>query len=145
MKIADIDFYLVEIPRGVEYPPVRSLVVRLASDQGVEGWGEAASDWRPAELAGRRSALLPALVGTTVFNIAELAASDALATPELRAAVEMAQWDLLGRVVKQPLSHLWGGMYRQRIPLAVRLPMLPQPAIAAFARTGELRISRAES
>lgn len=134
MKITDVEFYLVEIPRGDEYAPVRSLIVRLSSDQGFEGWGETTSDWRPTELEGRRSALLPALVGHTIFNIAELAVSDALATPELRTAVEMAQWDLLGRALKQPLNHLWGGMYRQRIPLVVRLPSLQQPALAAFAR-----------
>lgn len=134
MKIADVEFHLVEIPRGATSPPVRSLVVRLSTDQGHEGWGEGALDWRPGELAARRSALLPALVGHSVFNVAELAASDALATSELRAAIEMAHWDLLGRVLQQPLCHLWGGVYRQRIPLVVRLPALPAVALPEFAR-----------
>lgn len=134
MKIADIEFYLVEVPRGATAPPVRSLVAKLTSDQGVEGWGEGGLDWRPAELVARRAALLPALVGHSLFNIAELAASDALASNELRALIEMAHWDLLGRVLNQPLSHLWGGMYRQRIPQVVRLPTLPASTLPAFAR-----------
>lgn len=134
MKIADVEFHVVEIPRGATSPPVRSLIVRLSTDQGHEGWGEGGLDWRPNELAARRQALLPALVGHSVFNVAELAASDALATNELRAAIEMAHWDLLGRVLKQPLCHLWGGIYRQRIPLVVRLPALPAAALPEFAR-----------
>lgn len=134
MKIADAEFFLVEIPRGAAASPVRSLLVRLTSDQGIEGWGEAGSRWRAAELDARRAALAPGLVGRSVFNVAELTASDALDGNELRAAVEMAHWDLLGRALKQPLCHLWGGAYRQRIPLAVRLPALPLGALPACAR-----------
>ena len=37
------------------------------------------------------------------------------------AAVEMAMWDALGQVSGQPLHALWGGLFRQRVPVAAYL------------------------
>ena len=37
------------------------------------------------------------------------------------AAVEMAMWDAQGRILGQPLSSLWGGVYRQRVEVAAYL------------------------
>jgi L-alanine-DL-glutamate epimerase-like enolase superfamily enzyme len=50
-----------------------------------------------------------------------LHAIDALSPPPLRAAVEMAVWDLLGHVLRQPLCNLLGGYYRRRVPIAMQL------------------------
>src|SRR5208283_5752037 len=97
------------------------LLVRLTTASGLEGWGEAGLGWRPAELAARRDALRAVLAGRSVYDIEELHALDALSPAPLRAAVEMAVWDLLGRVLRQPLCNLLGGYYRRRIPVSVRL------------------------
>ncbi len=121
MRIADLEFHLVEVPRSGQLPPVRSLLVRLSTDDGREGWGEGAVSWRPSELLPRREFLLPALAGRSIFDTQELHAVEALASPPLRAAIEMACWDLVGKVTGQPLCRLWGGEYRQRIPVAARL------------------------
>ena len=37
------------------------------------------------------------------------------------AAVEMAMWDAQGRLLGQPLSSLWGGVYRQQVEVAAYL------------------------
>jgi len=37
------------------------------------------------------------------------------------AAVEMAMWDALGHVSGQPLHTLWGGLYRDRVPVSAYL------------------------
>jgi L-alanine-DL-glutamate epimerase-like enolase superfamily enzyme len=147
MKIADLEFLLVEILQPPPLAPVRSLLVRLATDDGTEGWGEAPSSfppsplaeegpapmvrgvrgrcaglaWRPSELGPRRDALLPVLAGRNVFDIEELHTLEALSHPALRAGLETACWDVLGRATGQPLCRLWGGEYRRRIPLAARL------------------------
>jgi glucarate dehydratase len=126
MRIADLEFQLVEVPRPAsgypgQLPPVRSLLVRLCTDDGREGWGEGAVAWRPSELLPRREFLLPVLAGRSIFDTEELHAVEALASPPLRAAVEMACWDLVGKIAGQPLCRLWGGEYRQRIPVAARL------------------------
>ncbi len=134
MRISDLEFFLVEPRRRGSEPPPRSLLVRLATASGEEGWGEARSSWRPAELSARRDALLPLLAGRSIFDIEELVELDPLASAPLRCAVEMACWDLVGRAARQPLCHLWGGEYRSRIPLAVRLPQRAEQRTAQMAR-----------
>ncbi|NLF07137.1 MAG: mandelate racemase/muconate lactonizing enzyme family protein [Pirellulaceae bacterium] len=121
MKIHELELFLIESDRcdGPDRP--RSLLVRMRTASGLEGWGESAFVWRPDELAARRDSLLAALSGRSVFDIEELHLLDALWPPPIRAAVEMAAWDLLGRVLRQPLCNLLGGFYRRRIPVSVRL------------------------
>jgi L-alanine-DL-glutamate epimerase-like enolase superfamily enzyme len=121
MVISDLEFYLVEIGCVGHGEPVRSLLVRLSTDTGLKGWGEAKIAWRPTELAARRDWLLPILTGRSIFDIEELLSLEAMRHAPLRCAVEMASWDLVGRAVRQPVCHLFGGGYRKRIPLAVRL------------------------
>lgn len=130
MKISDIEFFLVDAAGAAE----RSLVVRLCVASGVEGWGEAPSRWRSGELAARRDALLPTLADRSVFDIEELCELDALADSRLRLAVEMASWDTIGRICRQPLCRLWGGEYRVRTPLAIRLPRREVKQTAQQAR-----------
>jgi L-alanine-DL-glutamate epimerase-like enolase superfamily enzyme len=134
MKISDLEFFLVEPRRRGGELSHRSLLVRLATASGEEGWGEARSAWRPTELSARRDALLPGLAGRSVFDVEELLELDALAFAPLRCAVEMACWDLVGRAARQPLCHLFGGEYRARIPLAVRLPRRGEQRTSQMAR-----------
>lgn len=134
MKIADLEFYLVRLPRSGPHPPLESLLVRLVADSGHEGWGEAALRWRSWELAARRDALISSLVGRSVFDVEELLRLDCMSSAALRSALEMASWDLVARVARQPLCHLCGGYYRQRVPLAARLAAGPSEAVANAAR-----------
>ncbi|MBN2024626.1 MAG: hypothetical protein JW809_17750 [Pirellulales bacterium] len=133
-RITDVEFFLVELPCDAGLGAARCWLVRLASDAGLEGWGEARLDWRPAELAARRDSLAPVLAARSVFDVEELLRLDAIREPALRSAVETACWDLIGRTTGQPLCHLWGGHYRRRIPLAVHLPNGPAPEVAQVAR-----------
>ena len=134
MEINDLDFYLVEIEHTESQRPVRSLLVRLETDFGLVGWGESAVGWRPAELVPRSDAMLATLAGRSIFDVEELHTLEVLADPALRCAVEMAYWDLLGRSVGQPLCRLFGGEYRRRIPLAVRLTATSGGPIGQVAR-----------
>ena len=92
MKIHELELFLIESDRcdGPDRP--RSLLVRMRTASGLEGWGESAFVWRPDELAARRDSLLAALSGRSVFDIEELHSLDALWPPPIRAAVEMAAW-----------------------------------------------------
>jgi L-alanine-DL-glutamate epimerase-like enolase superfamily enzyme len=134
MTISDLEFYLVEIACYGREAPLRSVLVRLATDSGLEGWGEGQLGWRASELAPRRDALLPVLAGRSVFDVEELLEQDALQPHPVRSAVEMACWDLVGKLTRQPLCHLFGGAYRQRIPVAVRLAGAQGSQIAPLAR-----------
>ncbi|HVU89739.1 MAG TPA: enolase C-terminal domain-like protein [Pirellulales bacterium] len=135
MKIADLDFYLLD-PHTARHEPTNSaehsLLLRLTTATGQEGWGEARVPWRASELAPRRERILPVLAGHTVADIEELLAIDAIVPSGLQAAVEMACWDLMARSARLPLYKMWGGEYRPRVPLGVRLP------VAALERTVEL-------
>lgn len=134
VAINDLDLFVVELECGGLEAPVRSMLVRVASDSGEEGWGECPPGWRPDELDARRDALLAALAGRSVFDTEELLSLEALATPALRCALEMAAWDLIGKAVRQPACNLFGGRYRRRVPLAARLPDLPAAQAAKLAR-----------
>lgn len=134
MTISDLEFYLVEIGCDWQQAPLTSLLVRLATAAGLEGWGEAQLGWRASELGPRRDALLPIMAGRSVFDVEELLELEALDAAPLRSAVEMACWDLVGRAAGQPLYRLLGGGYRQRIPVAVRLAGDSSSQTAQLAR-----------
>jgi L-alanine-DL-glutamate epimerase-like enolase superfamily enzyme len=133
MLIADLEFALIEAPAR-QGPAVRSLIVRLLTDTGIEGWGESTAIWRVGELVARRDLVLPLLADRNVFDVEELLTLDVLASAPLRSAIEMACWDAIGRQLKQPLFRLWGGLYRPRIPVAARLPLDSPEGTARFAR-----------
>jgi L-alanine-DL-glutamate epimerase-like enolase superfamily enzyme len=132
--IVDVEFFLVEIGCEGREPPIRSLLVRLVGNRGLEGWGETSTTWTAMELPGRRDVLLSVLGGRSIFEIEDLLALPALRMASLRSAVEMACWDLIGRTVRQPLCHLFGGGYRSRVPLAIRLTGTSLREIATQAR-----------
>jgi L-alanine-DL-glutamate epimerase-like enolase superfamily enzyme len=121
MKIHDLEFFLAAVPQGDSNSPTQSLLVRITTASGLEGWGESSLGWRIGELAPRREALLAVLAGRSVFDIEELHTLEVLSPAPLRSAVEMAVWDLLGRVLRQPLCNLLGGYYRRRVPVSIRL------------------------
>ena len=134
MKINDLEFFFVQLQCETRPTPIRCLLVRLVTDTGVEGWGESRLAWRPGELAARREAILGVLSGRSIFDVEELLALEVLGEPSLRSAVETACWDLIGRTLGQPLCHLFGGGYRQRIPVAVRIPVGSPRQVADLAR-----------
>ncbi len=145
MKINDLEFFLVELECEISSQPIRRLLTRLTTDSGVLGWGESSSKWRPEELPARREALLPVLAGRNVFDIEELLRLDELSEPGprcgtelfcgsgLSCGIEMACWDALGRSLGRPLAHLFGGEYRRRIPLTIRLGQGPADLVAQVA------------
>jgi L-alanine-DL-glutamate epimerase-like enolase superfamily enzyme len=121
MKINDLELYLVDIGQTDSGETAHSLLVRVSTTAGLEGWGESGLHWRAAELSARRDALLAVLAGRSVYDIEELHTLEALQSAPLRSAVEMAMWDLTGRRLKQPLCNLFGGYFRRRVPVSIRL------------------------
>lgn len=134
MILSELELHLVEIGTAAANPPVRNLVVRLATANGREGWGETSIEWQAEELPARRDALFRVLAGRSVFEIEDLLGLSALRHTPLRAAVEMACWDLVGRLAGQPLCHLFGGNYRRRIPVSVRVAGPTPRRVAELAR-----------
>jgi L-alanine-DL-glutamate epimerase-like enolase superfamily enzyme len=134
MKINDLELYQVAVGQADSGEAAHSLLVRVSTTAGLEGWGESHLHWRSAELSARRDALLAVLAGRDVYDVEELHSLEALRAAPLRSAVEMAVWDLMGRRLKQPLCNLFGGYFRRRVPVSIRLASRRPEQTAYVAR-----------
>ncbi|MBI2215777.1 MAG: hypothetical protein HYU51_00635 [Candidatus Rokubacteria bacterium] len=136
MKIADVRVVLADIPvkrpHAMSFTTLRAVnfvLVRLTTDDGVVGWGEAACLGGPTwseESAESVAATIeryiaPWLVGRDAAGIEALRIEmtrRVQGNPFARAAVEMALWDLNGRALGVPVHRLLGGRVRDRVPLS---------------------------
>lgn len=105
------------------------VIVRIATDAGIVGWGEAAP-W--AVFTGTAEAnaqaihvyFRPLLIGADpgrVTTIMEALDHAAVGHGEAKAAVEMALLDILGQRLGAPIHALLGGAVREAIPLSVSI------------------------
>ena len=106
-------------------PDAHHVVVKVDA-AGLTGLGEAPTErwWTGEDAASARNAieryLAPSVVGTPVGprDAARRMGSALAGNPYAKAAVEMAMWDLVGKVAGLPLHALLGGGYPR--PLAVK-------------------------
>ena len=131
--------YVMSSGRVVNVLP--STVVRITTRAAPRGSGSRArSGGRtcPGSAKGARAALrelAPALIGVDAANLAAVgAAMDATLRGHeyAKSAVDVACWDILGRVADQPVSILLGGALQTELPLYVAVPLGPPEAMAAF-------------
>jgi cis-L-3-hydroxyproline dehydratase len=120
-----------------------STVVRVQTESGVVGWGETCplgSTYLPSSGEGARAALkliAPALPGVDATNLGAVwAAMDgALRGHEYaKAAVDIACWDMLGRIANVPVSTLLGGVMADDFPLYVAIPLGPVDEVVRQVR-----------
>jgi L-alanine-DL-glutamate epimerase-like enolase superfamily enzyme len=135
MKITRIIAYQVDLPLhegsykwsgGKSVAVFDSTVVAIETDAGITGWGEVCP-LGPAYLAayanGVRSGLAemaPRLLGESPLELARLnQRMDAALKghPYVKSAVDMACWDILGKVSGQPVCVLLGGRYGEDVVL----------------------------
>ena len=105
----------------------QTLLVKVTTDQGLVGWGEAHAPAAPAVHAKVITDLLaPILIGQDARRIGPLW-DKMYSSQRLRgyatgfftesiAGVDIALWDILGKFVGVPLYQLLGGKYRDSIP-----------------------------
>lgn len=145
MKIAGVETFLVEVPQKYPIAPyqsryrpqssTRSLLVRIEADDGTLGWGETPQRYLGEQLTGREGLLLGRqLVGRDPTAITALYADAGLDGDYLQSAVEMAMWDILGKICRQPLYRLLGGACRREIELAACMGIRPPAEAAEIAR-----------
>lgn len=120
MKITAVKSYAV-------HPGWRKnlIFVKVETDAGIHGWGEAYSQYdRDTAVMAQLSALGPYLVGRSPFDIkhfTQFAFDDYAArrgSVELFCAIsgiEQAMWDIVGKATQQPVYNLLGGKYREKI------------------------------
>jgi muconate cycloisomerase len=152
VKIADVRVIVADIP--VRRPHTMSFTtleavnfafVRIATTDGIVGWGEAAclggptwSEESSESVAATISRYIaPWLVGfdaTSIEAARREMARRVQGNPFARAAVEMALWDLNGRALGVPVHRLLGGRVRDRVPLSWSLAVADGDAEIEEAR-----------
>jgi muconate cycloisomerase len=134
MRIVAIDAYPLILPVAEIYggaagtlEDCRSLIVRVETADGLEGWGEA-TQGRPGNTYETletmeimvRNYFAPALVGGDLEEtgaLLERLHQVRSGHPLAKAALETALYDALGKWYKVPLYRLLGGPYRTTIEL----------------------------
>jgi L-alanine-DL-glutamate epimerase-like enolase superfamily enzyme len=134
MKIVGIDTYPLILPVAEIYggaagtlEDCRSLVVRVETENGIEGWGEA-TQGRPGNTYETletmeimvRKYFAPALMGMNLEEtgmVLQTLHQIRYGHPLAKAALETALFDALGKWYRVPLYRLLGGPYRREIEL----------------------------
>jgi muconate cycloisomerase len=148
MRVTEVDPIVVAVPlkvpvRGVHgtVTTQRSVLVRVATADGVEGWGnvdpvDGYSTVSANDVASTIHRLAPALLGTDALNAQRaLVAMDGVVEGKLeaKAAVEMALLDLAGRALGVPVTTLLGGRLRDEVHFNAWIGTVPPDQAAREA------------
>jgi L-alanine-DL-glutamate epimerase-like enolase superfamily enzyme len=150
MIVASIEIIPVRLPLRepfvvayASYPDTLSVLVRIRTRDGAEGWGEATPDpnltgetWGGTTETLRRD-LAPALIGCDARNReAALHALDARVegAPAAKAALDIALHDLVARAAELPLWQLLGGRAREALQISRVISMGEPTTMAATAQ-----------
>jgi muconate cycloisomerase len=149
MRITAVEPILVDVPLRERVHGVhgitavqRSVLVRVETDAGTEGWGNVDptpgySAVSAARVHATIAALAPALIGADPFNIhaALLRMDRAVAeASEAKAAVEMALVDLKAHALDLPVHSLLGGQVKDVVTLNAWIGTVSPGQAAAEAR-----------
>jgi muconate cycloisomerase len=108
---------------------IRNVLVKLETEDGIHGWGEA-SPWpaftgtAEATAAALEVYLRPLVIGGRAGHVTRIMAqADRALTghSDAKAALEMALYDLMGRELGVSVTDLLGGRHRDTIPLSVSI------------------------
>jgi L-alanine-DL-glutamate epimerase-like enolase superfamily enzyme len=135
MRITRILAYQVDLPLaegsykwsgGKSVEVFDSTVVRLETDAGIVGHGEACPlgpAYLPSYAAGVRAGLAelaPHLIGadpTQLGPLNRLMEQHLKGHPYVKSAIDVAAWDILGQAAGQPLATLLGGRHGESVEL----------------------------
>jgi L-alanine-DL-glutamate epimerase-like enolase superfamily enzyme len=150
MIVASVEIIPVRLPLRepfvvayASYPDTLSVLVRIRTRDGMEGWGEATPDpnvtgetWGGTTETLRRD-LAPALIGRDARN--REAALSALGArvegaPAAKAALDIALHDLVARAAGLPLWQLLGGRARDALQISRVISMGEPTAMATAAK-----------
>ena len=149
MQITGINAYRVELPLhegsykwsgGNRVDVFDSTVVEVRTDADVTGWGEVCPlgpAYLPAYAAGARTGiaeLAPQLLGLDPRELLVVNRRMDQAMrghPYEKSAIDMACWDVLGKVSGQPVAVLLGGLFGDDFPLYRAISQEVPEAMAA--------------
>ncbi len=140
MKITSVDVWVVNLP--LTNPLTSSFetkigetrtVVRLRTDTGAEGWGETMWGRPVAELTRKLGA---DMIGTSPFALEAFHRRQHM-VPFFHgylgyaalAGLDVACWDLIGRVTGQSVTDLLGGAVRTVVPITALITRADAPGV----------------
>ncbi len=97
--------------------------VKLSTDEGLTGWGEATLEWHTRAVAGALQDLEPFILGQDPTRIEHLYQAmyrhpffrGGIVGMSAVSGIEMACWDVLGKSLGLPVYRLLGGRVRDRV------------------------------
>ncbi|MDQ0272828.1 mandelate racemase/muconate lactonizing enzyme family protein [Cytobacillus purgationiresistens] len=133
MKITSMSLYAIRLPLHQPfiisyhtYHDMPSIIVKLETDEGVVGYGEAVPDehvtgetWE-STFHLLKNTLGPAIIGENplqIEKIHEKMNKVAYGVPAAKAALDIACFDLIGKKLNQPVYQLIGGRYHEEFPI----------------------------
>tara|TARA_R110002072_G_scaffold94336_7_gene208522 strand:+ start:8004 stop:9107 length:1104 start_codon:yes stop_codon:yes gene_type:complete len=153
MKITRLTLWNVPLTSHVAYhmaggktcATVDSVVLRVDTDDGLSGWGEVCPipHYLPAYADGVRPALeylAPVLIGgDPVGPEALMSRADAWLQghPYAKSALDLALWDITGKVAELPLYALLGGRQAVDMPLYHSITCAAPEEMARIARDAQ--------
>lgn len=126
---------------GRDIAALDSTVVVLSASDGTQGFGETCplgSSYLPAFASGARAGLrelAPAVLGADACNPSGLSSRlDSALAGHLyaKSAIEIAAFDLFGRLSGVPVAGLLGGVRSPQFPLYVAVPLASPDDMVAF-------------
>lgn len=149
MKITHAEVWAVSmgltVPYIIAYETVdrtTNIFLRIETNTGLQGFGCAAPDEHVTSetangaLASLRNVVIPLLRGADPLRrtrILERIQQELPSEPSVRAAVDTALFDIMGKMAHQPLWKLLGG-FRDRIKTSVTVGILPLEDTVRAAR-----------
>lgn len=135
MKIAGVEVYQVNLPvkggvyrlsGGRSFESYDATIVRVSTDNGIEGWGESTpfgSTYIAAHAGGTRAALAllgPALVGMDPRHhdrLNDVMRNTLKGHRDARTALDVACWDIAAKSAGLPLCDMLGGRVAGTVPV----------------------------
>ncbi|MBF9066972.1 mandelate racemase/muconate lactonizing enzyme family protein [Streptacidiphilus fuscans] len=128
MKIDELTLWTVNVPYARPFTSsfetrtgTTRTIVRLRTDDGLEGWGET---MHGSPVAAIITKIYPQLRGTDPHQLQRAAGAFHMVPyfygylgAAALAGLEMACWDLIGKAAGRPLADLIGGRVRDTVPI----------------------------
>jgi galactonate dehydratase len=147
MKITKITAHLMGVPGAGGHAPARNWVfVKVETDEGLVGVGEATTEWHERAVATMiEESFAPLLIGQDPTRVQFLWQQmqrlfwwrGGVVAGSAASGIEQALWDIAGKAYGQPVYKLLGGAVRNAVRLYARtdlnLPSFGDEAAAAVA------------
>ena len=133
MKIKEIEIYAIQLPLHnpfivsyASYDSIPSIIIKLTTDTGLVGYGEAVADdhvtgesWESTYTV-LKNTLAPKLIGMNpahMEKIHERMDAAIYGVPSAKAAIDIACYDVVGKALGIPVYDLLGGKYHDEFPI----------------------------